>query len=96
MNEKNLGIKLLLVFAFVGLMLAAMLPINERLKYGIDLAGGHSLLYAIDTSGMERGQTRNLAQDVMKVLRDRVDPDGVRNLVSDLASGVRESGKKVA
>jgi SecD/SecF fusion protein len=81
MNEKNLSIKLLLVFAFVGLMVAAIIPIQERLKFGIDLAGGHSLLYEIDTSGMGRGAQRNLAQDVMKVLRDRVDPDGVRNLV---------------
>ena len=52
---------------------------GENLKGGIDLVGGTSLLYEIDTS--ELTDTYGAAEEVVKVLRKRVDPDNVRNLI---------------
>lgn len=81
MNVKNLSIKLLCVIAVAALAALAMYPPEKRLKPGIDLAGGHSLLYEIDTAGLDDSQLPGLAQKIISQLRKRVDPNGQRNLV---------------
>lgn len=79
MQDKNLGWKL----AFIGLVIVwavyQIWPPDKKLKGGIDLVGGYSLLYEIDTTGLK--STAGLASRVMERLKQRVDPDGVRNLV---------------
>ena len=52
---------------------------GKNLKGGIDLIGGTSLLYEIDTTGVEG--TYGAAEQMIPVLRKRVDPDNVRNLI---------------
>ena len=52
---------------------------GKNVKGGIDLMGGTSLLYEIDTTGVEG--TYGAAEEMIPVLRKRVDPDSVRNLV---------------
>ena len=80
MSERNLLGKLGLIVVAVGMCLWQSYPPQERLKKGIDLAGGHSLLFEIDMSG-DAGNDPQLAENVMSTLKQRVDPLGQRNLV---------------
>jgi len=80
MGEKNLWTKLGLITVLVGLCVWQVYPPQKQLKPGIDLGGGHSLLFEIDDSGPE-GQRTDLAERVMTILKNRVDPQGNRNLV---------------
>src|SRR5262245_22296965 len=80
MNEKNLWVKLGLVSLLVGMCAWQSWPPGKRLKQGIDLGGGHSLIFEIDTSGTGVEED-NLAEKVMTTLKQRVDPQGQRNLV---------------
>ncbi|MHC4387933.1 MAG: protein translocase subunit SecD, partial [Planctomycetota bacterium] len=53
----------------------------KTLKPGIDVGGGTSLIYEIDAAGLEPEQTRNLSERMINVLRRRVDPANVQNLI---------------
>lgn len=81
MNERDLWWKIVIVGGLVALAFATVVPINEKIKFGIDLYGGYSLFYEIDDTGLEGAARQELAENVMKVLRERVDPKGVYNLV---------------
>ena len=81
MSDKNLWWKLLVVAGLAVVAYLEAFPLNEKLKGGIDLVGGTSLLYEIDDTGVDAYEKQTLAEQVMRVLRRRVDPDGVRNLV---------------
>lgn len=81
MKERDLWWKIVLVGFVAALAFATVWPLDEKLKYGIDLAGGYSLLYEIDDTGMSADQRAELSERVMRVLRERVDPKGVFNLV---------------
>ncbi|NOT01412.1 MAG: protein translocase subunit SecD [Phycisphaerales bacterium] len=59
----------------------AIYPPHRKLKAGIDLAGGTSMLFEIDTSGMSADEKDGLANNVMEVLKRRIDPNGQLNLV---------------
>jgi len=122
MNAKNLAMK----FAFVALLVAICLYAlyAEGLQYGIDLQGGHSLIFEIRTpkaeldalnanlaeqkgllaraetpeqkqaievkiKGIEQdiahhkeslGLDQNLAEQMIEILKDRIDPQGLANL----------------
>lgn len=80
MTSKRPGLKLILVMLAVAFALWVLYPPSERLKGGIDLVGGHSLLFEIDTAGLEPAETAGLAQRVLKVLKDRIDPYNQLNL----------------
>jgi len=80
MNEKNLWSKLGIIVVLTGMCLWQIYPPDKKLKPGIDLGGGHSLLFEIDDSG-DVGRRADLAASVMDVLKQRVDPQGSRNLV---------------
>ena len=80
MSDKNLWWKLFLVLVISALAVWMLYPPSQQLKGGIDLVGGYSLLYEIDTAGLKGAQTSSLAERVMMVLKDRVDPKGQRNL----------------
>lgn len=81
MGEKNLWSKLGLITLIVGLSLWQMFPLRERLKLGIDLQGGAGLLFEIDDTGLNAADKINLAERVASILKERVDPQGNRNLV---------------
>jgi len=81
MNERDLWWKIVIVGALVTLGLVSMYPVSEKIKFGIDLAGGYSLLYEIDDTDMDSAAKIGLSERVMGVLRERVDPKGVFNLV---------------
>ncbi len=80
MHDPNRLTKWLFVITLVVLALAVLWPPGEKLKGGIDLVGGTSLLYEIDTSGLDRDQQRNLSTKVIDILKERVDPNGQLNL----------------
>lgn len=81
MNERDLWWKIVIVGALTALGFASIWPLNQKLKYGIDLYGGYSLLYEIDDTGVSAADRQSLSERVMRVLRERVDPKGVFNLV---------------
>jgi len=79
--EKNLTLKCVLVFVLVIAAIATLYPPQERLKPGIDLAGGTSLIYEINTQGLKKGESKGLAEEMIKVLRRRIDPANIQNLI---------------
>jgi len=79
MQDRNLLWKLAFVAVIIIWGAWAITPVDKQLKGGIDLVGGHSLLYEIDTTGLT--DTSGLSAKVMDRLKQRVDPQGVRNLV---------------
>jgi preprotein translocase subunit SecD len=50
--NKNLIWKLLLIISLTILSVWVVYPPQEKLKLGLDLAGGTSLVYEIDTTGL--------------------------------------------
>lgn len=89
MGEKNLWSKVGLIVVLIAMCAWYLRPLNkdfefslgENLKWGIDLAGGHSLLFAIDDSGLDSYERENLPERMMNTLKKRVDPQGTRNLI---------------
>ena len=80
MHEKNVLWKTIAIVVPVALA-AYFLLWDRNFKLGIDLAGGYSLLYEIDDTGLSRQERSDLPQRVIEVLQRRVDPNRVRNLV---------------
>jgi SecD/SecF fusion protein len=74
MNAKNLPLK----FAFVVLLVAISLwgLYSRGLRQGIDLRGGHSLIYEFE----DDPGNPNLVNEIISTLKNRVDPQGLRSL----------------
>lgn len=54
---------------------------QNGLKPGIDLEGGSTLLYEIDTTGMPEYERRAVCEDMIRILRQRIDPSDQMGLV---------------
>ncbi len=80
MHDPNRMMKWLLVIGLVVLSLVILYPPSQKLKGGIDLVGGTSLMFEIDTTGLEKAGQRGLSSRVMDILKNRVDPKGQLNL----------------
>jgi SecD/SecF fusion protein len=78
---KNLVPKFILIIFLIVLAVLVLFPPSQKLKPGIDLAGGTSLIYAIDTAGLSAEEERDLAQRMITVLRRRIDPANIQNLL---------------
>lgn len=81
MIERQMWWKVLLIGAACAIAYQASFPLDEKLKFGIDLSGGYSLLYEIDDANLPADQKKDIAEKVMRTLQERVDPEGVMNLV---------------
>jgi preprotein translocase subunit SecD len=80
--SKNLTPKVVLIVVLVAVAAWMLYPPSQTLKPGIDLAGGTSLIYEIDTHGLESAAERkDLAQRMVTVLRKRIDPANIQNLL---------------
>jgi len=79
--NKNLTSKIVLIVVLVAAAAWTLYPPSNTLKPGIDLAGGTSLIYEIDTHGMTEADKRDLAQRMITVLRRRIDPANIQNLI---------------
>jgi len=78
---KNLTPKFILIIVLLVVALWTLYPPDRTLKPGIDLAGGTSIIYEIDTQGLTEGQKRDLSQNMITVLRRRIDPANIQNLI---------------
>ena len=78
---KNLGLKAIFIIVLVVVALWTLYPPDKTLKPGIDLAGGTSLIYEIDTEGVDPEKRRDLSSDMITVLRRRIDPANIQNLI---------------
>ena len=72
-----------IVFIVVLILLAGwtLYPPSQTLKPGIDIAGGVSLIYEIDTHGLQDNEKKDLSQRMITVLQHRIDPANIQNLV---------------
>ncbi|MBN1844430.1 MAG: protein translocase subunit SecD [Sedimentisphaerales bacterium] len=77
----NLKVKFAII-AFITVLCAwNVWPPDKKLKRGIDLEGGTSLLYQIDTTGYVPSSGSTAAQDMIRILRQRIDPSDKANLI---------------
>ncbi len=79
--SKNLTPKFILIIVLVLIAAWTLYPPNKTLKPGIDLAGGTRLIYQIDTHGLEEAEKKDLSQKLITVLRRRIDPANIQNLI---------------
>ncbi|MCH7557815.1 MAG: protein translocase subunit SecD [Planctomycetes bacterium] len=79
--SKNPTWKIVLIIVLVALAIWTLYPPNKTLMPGIDLAGGTSLIYEIDTHGLKEVEKKDLAQRMITVLRRRIDPANIQNLL---------------
>jgi SecD/SecF fusion protein len=79
--NKTLTPKIILIIVLVILAIWTLYPPSKTLKPGIDLAGGTSLIYEIDTVGLSEADKSNLAQKMITVLQRRIDPANIQNLI---------------
>jgi len=75
--NKNLTWKIVLIIVLIVLAASTLYPPSKTLKPGIALAGGTSLIYEIDTHGLEGAEKKDLAQRMITVLRRRIDPANI-------------------
>jgi len=80
MHDPNRAWKWAFIVGLVAIALIVLIPPSETLKGGIDLVGGTSMLFEIDTTGLDARDRKGLAGRVMEILKQRVDPGGQRNL----------------
>ncbi len=71
----------ILIVILVALAIWTLYPPQKTLKPGLDLAGGTSLIYEIDTFGLSEAEKDNLSQRMITVLRRRIDPANIQNLI---------------
>ncbi|NOX57351.1 MAG: protein translocase subunit SecD [Planctomycetes bacterium] len=81
MKEQNRMWKWGLVVFLTAGAVWALYPPEAKLKPGIDLAGGTSLIYEFDTTGMRANDKIGLAERAMEILKSRVDPNSQFNLI---------------
>ncbi|MFC1604538.1 protein translocase subunit SecF [Planctomycetota bacterium] len=79
--SKNLTPKIIFIIVLVLVAVWTLYPPNKTLKPGIDLAGGTSLIYEIDTHGLKEAEKKDLSQKLITVLRRRIDPANIQNLI---------------
>ena len=79
--HKNLVWKIVLVAVLVLAAVWRLFPPSKTLRPGIDLAGGTSLIYEINTQGLNEEEKRGLSDKMIFVLRRRVDRDNIYNFV---------------
>ncbi len=78
---KNVMPKMVLILVLVLFAVLTLYPPDKTLKPGPDLGGGTSLIYQIDTQGLEEYEKKDLAQRMITVLRRRIDPANIQNLI---------------
>ncbi len=79
--DKNLSWKIILIIVLLAVSAWELYPPQETLKPGLDLAGGTSLIYDLDTQGLTNDEIKGLAQRMIPILLKRVDPTNVANIV---------------
>jgi len=80
---------ILLVLSLAGLSLVwpGVYGPGQRLKPGLDLAGGTTLVYDVDIP--DNANANEVINDTIDILKERVDPTGTKNLVWRQVAGNR-------
>ena len=85
---ENVGRKLVLIGALLGAALLLLLIPDRPIRMGLDIAGGTRLVYRFDLEGARaQGQIgpnetdEEVISQTIEIIRERVDPDGVREPV---------------
>ncbi len=73
--------KPILIIAILALSLLLIYPPEQRLQGGLDIVGGTRLVYQVDIPPEQQARADRIIEDVIAVQRDRVDPQGVMNLI---------------
>ncbi|MFA5293698.1 MAG: protein translocase subunit SecD [Phycisphaerae bacterium] len=81
MDRNVVRFGLVAVIILVIFAAAEIYPPNETLKPGLDLAGGTSLTYDIDTTGLRENETDSLSQKLVPILMKRIDPGNIQNII---------------
>ena len=77
----NLKVKFAIILGLTALCAWEVWPPQKKIKLGIDLEGGTSLLYQIDTTGYTPSPGNTAAQEMIRILQQRIDPAGNAGLV---------------
>src|ERR1041384_2069004 len=77
MGEKNLNQRLLVIGIVIVIALIMLWPPKSKLRPGLDIAGGTSMIFEIQT---EKNDDPKLAEQMKTLLQKRVDPQGVYDL----------------
>jgi preprotein translocase subunit SecD len=78
--NKNQIWKLLFIVALVLIAIMQVTPLDKKLKSGLDIGGGVSLIYDIDVEGLTNKETKGLARRMIPILSRRIDPTNVANI----------------
>jgi protein-export membrane protein SecD/preprotein translocase SecF subunit len=77
----SLKVKFAIILGLTALCAWEVWPPQKKIKLGIDLEGGTSLLYQIDTTGYTPSPGNTAAQEMIRILQQRIDPAGNAGLV---------------
>ena len=64
---RNLMPKIVLIIVLVFLAVWTVYPPDKTLKPGPDLGGGTSLIYQIDTQGLEEAEKKGITIDISRI-----------------------------
>ena len=79
MFRKVINRKFWIIVAVVMLVLSASLFFH--VSQNVDVAGGTSLIYQIDTNRLEKEEIEGLSNKTIELLRKRIDPENHLHLV---------------
>ncbi len=79
--NKQLTTKIAIIIVLIVLAALSVYPPSQKLVAGIDLAGGVSLIYQINTYGLSEAEKKDLSQKMITVLQRRIDPANMQNLI---------------
>lgn len=80
MLEKGLTQRLLLIAAVLIFAIVLITPPSKKLRPGLDIAGGVSMIFEIDQPPGEVADA-NVAEELKRQLQKRIDPSGVLDIV---------------
>jgi SecD/SecF fusion protein len=75
MNKPSVW-KWLILIGLIAWSLATVLPMSEKINYGLDLQGGTSFLLEVDMAELDEDQRRDAPERALEVIRNRVDALG--------------------
>ena len=75
---QNLIGKIVLILCIIGACVWAFIPPSEKIRLGRDLSGGVSLVYSVRMP--EGANRRQILEQTIDVLKDRVNPQGVLDI----------------
>jgi SecD/SecF fusion protein len=87
--NKTLTWKFVTIFIVVAASLIFMLPLNEKIKLGLDLRGGTSFLMRVNLSGIDPQGRGAAVQQATEILRKRIDKIGLTEPIIQAVGGDR-------